>query len=111
MGKFGSFVLGMLVGCAVMYGTLHYHIVKADEGFAGGIKGYHFVPKLSSTLTGTYVDIRGFGFQEWNEHRVLAAAIAAAGKPELVQGVATESLQNVVDGAFGALGVPLETAR
>ena len=66
----------------------------------------HFVPKIASTLSETYVDIRGFGFQEWNEHRVLAAAIAKAGKPELIQGVAINSLENAIGNTFDAVGFP-----
>jgi len=104
MGKLGTFLFGFVIGGAVVYTSLHYHIVRAGDGM-------HFIPKLSSTFSQTYVDIQGFGFNEWNEHRALAAAIGAAGKGELVQGVAAGSLQNAVDGAFRAVGLPLETAR
>ena len=91
MGRFGAFVLGFLIGGATVYASLHYHIVRAHDGV-------HFIPKMSSTFAETYVDIRNFGFEEWNQHRGLALAIGQAGKTHLLQGVAIAPIQNAVDG-------------
>jgi hypothetical protein len=91
MGRFGTFILGFLLGGATVFGSLHYHVVRANDGV-------HFIPKMSSTFTETLVDIRSFGFEEWNQHRSLAFAIQQAGKTELLQGVALQPVQNAVDG-------------
>lgn len=103
MGKVGIFVTGFVLGGAVVYGSLHYHIVRADDGL-------HPVPKISSTFSETYVDIRSFSFEDWNEHRHLAQALIQANKSDLMKGVATAALQDAVggavDGAFRAAGFP-----
>ena len=91
MGRFGAFVLGLVVGGLSVFGALHYHVVRAHEGV-------HVIPKMNSTFSETYVDIREFGFEEWNQHRELAFAITRAGKTHLIQGVALQPMQDAVDG-------------
>lgn len=93
MGRFGTFLLGFLVGGATVYSSLHYHVVRADDGF-------HMVPKLTSTFSETYVDVRNFGFEEWNQHRSLALALAQSDKGYLVQGIAVDALQNTMNDLF-----------
>jgi hypothetical protein len=91
MNRVGTFFLGFLVGGAVVYTSLHYHIVRAHNGM-------HLIPKMSSTFSETYVDVRGFGFQDWTDHASLAAAISAAGKTEIMQGSITQPIHEAVDG-------------
>ena len=96
MGRIGTFVLGFLLGGATVYASLHYHVVRADDGV-------YFIPKMSSTFAETYVDIRNFGFEEWNQHRSLVFAITQSGKTDLLQGVAIQPIQNAVDGVRDVL--------
>lgn len=95
MGRFGSFLLGLVLGGAAVFGSLKYHIVHAE-------KGVHFVPKLYANLDDIYVDIREFDLDDWNEHKSLAAAIVKADKSDLLgESVAdqlTGQLQDSVDG-------------
>ncbi len=94
MNRIGTFFLGFLVGAVTIYASLHYHVLRTADGV-------QLIPKLTSTLSETFVDVRQFGFQEWSEHQALAAAIARAGKSELLQGAVTQPLQDVVGGVMG----------
>lgn len=94
MGRLGTFILGFLLGGAVVWWSLHYHVVRANDGF-------HYVPKVTSTFSESYVDIRSFGFEEWNQHRELAFALTQADKTSLMQGVATDAFENAVNSALG----------
>lgn len=69
---------GILVGGAAVVTSLKYHVLRTNEGFT-------MVPKQSTTLEGTYTDIRQFGVTDWVEHRTLAAAILQAKKEHLMQ--------------------------
>ena len=91
MTRVGTFFLGFLVGGAVVYSSLHYHIVRAHDGV-------HFIPKMTSTFSETYVDVRNFGFQDWTDRAALTAAISAAGKTEIMQGAITQPVHEAVDG-------------
>lgn len=93
MGRVGTFFLGFLFGGAVVWWSLHYHIVRANDGL-------HYVPKVTSTFSESYVDVRSFGFEEWNQHRELALALTNAKKTDLMQGVATGAFENAVNNAF-----------
>jgi hypothetical protein len=99
MGRIGSFLLGIIVGAVAVYGSLNYHLVRAQDGF-------HFVPKVASTFDEVFVDIREFGPTEWNDHRSLAVALVKADKEHLI-GDSTahhfrQSLHSVLQGLTGA---------
>lgn len=94
MNRIGTFMLGFLVGAITIYGALHYHIVRTNDGV-------QLIPKLTSTLSETYVDIRDFGVEQWSQHQTLALAIARAGKSELLQGAVTQQLDDIVGGVMG----------
>ena len=94
MGRIGNFLLGFLIGGATVYASLHYHVVRADDGM-------HMVPKLTSTFAETYVDVRGFGFDEWNQHRTLALALAQSDKGYLVEGIAVDALDQSMRDLLG----------
>ncbi len=104
MKRLGPFLMGIILGAAGMYFTLHYHVVRANDGL-------HMVPKFSSTPWGTYVDIRSFGYQEWVEHQELAYAITKAGKTDLIQGVAVAPLQNAVNNIFNSVNTAAQNAQ
>lgn len=103
MGKVGTFIFGFLLGGVFVYTTLHYHLIRADDGM-------HMVPKVSSTFSETYVDIRTFGYDEWNGHRLVAEAIFKEGKPELVQGVVTNPINNAVGGVLQSVNEAASSA-
>lgn len=77
MGRLGTFVTGMICGAGLLWGMLHYHVVRSPEGF-------YFVPKISKSLSEPYVDIRGFELSDWKQHRSLAAAIVQNNQAELL---------------------------
>ena len=90
MSQFGSFVLGGLVGGALVFGSLKHHVLRTDNGFTT-------VPKLSAEFGETYVDIREFGAAEWAEHKGLLAAIIHAKKGDLVADSAMDDARGHVD--------------
>lgn len=84
MNRVFIFFLGVIVGAFAHYGALNYHVVRADDG-------YHLIPKISSGMTETYVDIRQFEPSDWNQHKTLESAIKQADKSGLLQATATTS--------------------
>lgn len=97
MKGIGSFFIGAIVGAAVMFGTMKYHIVRADDGM-------HMVPKLAAEFGDGYVDIREFDLADWNEHRKLAAALVRDGKGDLVGESANNSLRQTLENVLSTLG-------
>jgi hypothetical protein len=78
MGKLTSFLTGAFVGATIMVLAMKFHFVQANDGF-------HMVPKLTSSMSDTYADIREYSVAEWNEHRLLLAALVRAEKSHVVQ--------------------------
>lgn len=97
MPRLGSFLGGLIVGGVAVYTGLKYHVVRANDGF-------HLVPKLQAQFDDAYVDIRQFGFEDWNKHRTLAVAMAQADKSYLMQETASDSLRQSVDSVLQGLG-------
>jgi hypothetical protein len=91
MGRLGTFLLGFLLGGATVFTSLHYHLIRATDGF-------HLVPKVQSTFAESYVDIRGFGYDDWMEHRALALAIVQADKGHLIEGIGTQLFEDALSG-------------
>jgi hypothetical protein len=86
-----NFLLGFVVGAASLYGSMCFHIVRAEDG-------HHFVPKTGLSFRDTYVDIRKFGLSEWRGHVGLAEAILKADKSKLMGGSAENTFRDVFDG-------------
>ncbi len=101
MGRMGSFLFGVAVGAALVFGSLKYHVLRAQDGL-------HVVPKVTSTFEDAYVDIRQFGPADWNEHRTLVAGLIKANKEDLIGETATyslrASLRSALDGLTGTGG-------
>lgn len=91
MNRLGAFVFGFLLGGAVVFGSLHYHVVRAEDGM-------HVIRKQTTSFSQTYVDIRNYGYSDWAENQGLAFAIQQS-NPELLQGIASGTVQNAVGGA------------
>ncbi len=85
-----TFIMGMATGGALLYGALHYHLIRANDGF-------HLVPKLEHKLAATYVDIRSFTAADWAKHADIAGALMDANQGQLIEGSATDALRNGVD--------------
>ena len=98
MGRLGSFLFGVAVGAGLVFGSLKYHVLRAQDGL-------HVVPKVTSTFEDAYVDIRQFGPSEWNEHRTLVAGLIKANKEDLIGETAAyslrASLRSALDGLTG----------
>jgi hypothetical protein len=74
--SFGSFLTGGIVGGALVYGSLTFHVVRTEAGV-------QFVPKSVATFAETYLDTRTFTPSDWMRHRLLVADIIAARKEHL----------------------------
>jgi len=96
MKLFVSFAAGFLLGAALIFTSLKYHVVRASDGL-------HLVPKLSANFAETYVDIRKFSFTDWNQHRPLAVALAQNGNSDLLKGSASENLQQSINSVLEGL--------
>ena len=99
MSRIGCFLAGFLVGAAAVFGSLKYHVVRAE----GGV---HLVPKLSPRFGEAFVDIRQFGLSDWDDHRSLAAAIVRADKAHLLEGAAMDSFRESIERVLDTLGDP-----
>jgi hypothetical protein len=105
MGRFGNFLIGVVVGGLVTFMALKYHVVRTADG-------YELVPKLSAGFSETYVDVRSFGVSDWSNHKSLVAAIVAADKQEILQNSSAESLTEGVQEMLKGLGhVPEGSAK
>ena len=99
MKRLTTFIFGMIAGAALRLGAQRYHVIRADDGL-------HLVPKLHSTLSGTYADIRNFTVADWTEHPDLAAAMLDDDRSDLVEGAASDALQNGLDRLLGPDSAP-----
>lgn len=103
MGRIGAFFLGFVVGALSLYFSMQYHFVHAHDG-------WHPIRKMNARLSGTVVDIRQFGPNDWLEHPGLAAAITRAEKTELMVRAAghavLEPFQESFDNAMETMELP-----
>ena len=95
MKKFLTFVFGVMIGAAVMFVTIKFHVIRADDGF-------HMVPKTLAKVNSIYVDIREFTITDWDDHRELALDLANSPKAYLLEGAAKNSLNDAVLDIFGS---------
>ncbi len=96
MGRFTSFLTGAFVGATIMLLALKFHFVRAEDGF-------HIVPKLTSSMSDTYADIREYGPTDWSDHQLLLAALVRAEKGHVVKDQALDSVGNSLNEALNAL--------
>lgn len=90
MRRLPTFIFGVIVGGLLIYGGLHYHLINSTSGL-------HLVPKVNSTLSSTYVDVRGWGLDEWTQHQDVAAALLSANRQDLMQSAAEDSIRTGLD--------------
>jgi len=77
MNRLSNFLMGLLVGAALMFVALKFHVIR-------GADGWHLIPKTTSQIGDIYVDIRAFDAQKWAQHKLLAVDIAHAKKQYLI---------------------------
>ncbi len=90
MKRLTTFFFGMIVGAALLFGALKFHVVRANDGL-------HLVPKTDAKLGATYVDIRNFTASDWAANPDLAAAMLDDDRRDLVEGAASDALRNSLD--------------
>jgi hypothetical protein len=92
-----QFVTGMICGGALLFGAMHYHFIRGNDGIS-------LVPKISNNLSDIYVDIREFQLTDWQQHKPLAAAILDSNQAHLLEDSSLnsfrESMRGLVDGLF-----------
>lgn len=90
MRRISTFIFGMIVGGLLIFGALRYHVIHARDGM-------HLVPKVESTLANSYVDIRTFTPADWLDHVEVAQALQRAGRADLIEAAAIDSLRTGLD--------------
>ncbi len=83
MRNLSTFILGIIVGGALVLFGQRYHVLRTDHGLDS-------VPKLASGFNDTYVDVRNFHKSDWERHKDLAAAIHHAQRDDLLGTPASE---------------------
>lgn len=101
MNRLGAFVLGMVVGAGLLWGAMHYHVVRSKDGF-------FFVAKVRNDLSDPYVDIRGFTLSDWERHRPLAAALIRSKQSHLVGDSSAQVFREKMDAVLDSLMGPRE---
>lgn len=93
------FFAGMVCGALLLFVVMHYHVVRGNNGVV-------LVPKISNNLSDIYTDIREFDLNDWQNHKVLAAAIMRSNQSQLLEDSAHRSfgdgIRRVVDEVFGS---------
>lgn len=96
MRRLGAVLFGVLLGGGLVWFGFHYHVVRTGEGLL-------YVPKTSATLVDTYVDIRDWSAEEWQDHPDLIAAVVKDGREELiVQPTSGDIIRRLFDKFRGA---------
>lgn len=85
-----GFILGAVVGAAVLYASMCFHIILADDG-------YHFVPKTALTFRDTYVDVREFTIVDWRDHVPMAEAMMKAEKHDVIRDAGQDAVKNAFE--------------
>ena len=103
--SFGSFLTGLVIGGAAVYGSLGWHVLRTDEGF-------EVVAKTQGTFAETYLDVRNYTLSDWASHKTLSAAIVQAKKERIFQSAtmrsATGGVQSMAQ-SFGSWGPGTQT--
>lgn len=93
MRRIWTFISGIMVGGALIYGAMNFHLVRARDGL-------HVVPKINAQLALTYADIREFTVADWAKNAELAAALMNANRRDLVDNAIGGSVDNTLDNWF-----------
>ncbi len=91
-----NFLFGMICGAVLLFGAMHYHVVRGSQGIV-------LVPKISNNLSDVYTDIREYTLDDWRNHKPLAAAIMQSNQEHLIEGDANNALARSLRGAVDSL--------
>jgi hypothetical protein len=91
--------MGMVVGAGLLWGAMHYHVVRSGDGF-------FFVAKIRNDLSDPYVDIREFTLDDWQEHRPLAAALVRSKQSHLLGDSSLKLFREQMDAILDSLMGP-----
>lgn len=95
MPRLFSFFTGVVTGALLYMAATNFHIVRAADGF-------HLIHKAKPQLAETYLDVRSFGVSDWSAHPELVADLIHDNKQSLMEGSATNSLQQGLNQALPA---------
>ncbi len=87
MGRFSSFVTGVIVGASSLAVATHYHVVRGKDGV-------FVVRKVQNNLSDIFVDTRQFTPADWVDHRMLALAIMQADRGDMLQDSSLDSFRS-----------------
>ncbi len=91
MRRLLALVLGAGIGGACVFGAFYYHVVRTD-------KTWLVVRKQRLDWRDAYVDIRGWSYREWANHRDLSQDLIAMGRGDLVtRSVADQLFRGLFD--------------
>ena len=93
MQKIQGFLVGFVVGAALMFVGLRYHVSRATDG-------YHVIPKVTAHLRMPYTDIREFTVDDWQSNADLVVAITRSKNTTLQQEAAKGAVGNTLDDAW-----------
>ena len=85
MSRLPTFLAGMVVGAALLYVAMNYHVMRASDGL-------HLIAKPTARLSETFVDVRAYSMADWAGHPQLAAALVQADKQYLLGDSAAASI-------------------
>jgi hypothetical protein len=89
MSRVWAFLLGMVVGAALLHAAMNFHVIRSSEGF-------HFIAKSPARLSETFVDISSFSISDWSGHPQLASALVQANKQHLLGDSAADALHQSI---------------
>jgi hypothetical protein len=90
MRRIWTFVTGIVVGGALIFAAMNYHVIRANDGL-------YVVPKIDAQLALTYADIRDFTVADWAKNSELAGALMNANRRDLVDNAIGNTFDNSVD--------------
>lgn len=93
MRRISTFLSGVVVGGALIYCAMNFHVIRSREGF-------DLVPKVHPQLVTTYVDIREFQVADWAQHAEIAAALVQANRKDLLDNAVNDTLNQGIDQFF-----------
>ena len=86
-----GFIAGFIVGAGTILFTMHFHVVRSEEGF-------HVVEKVTPSMADIFVDIRGWDGAAWRDHAALVASLTKAERTDLLKQAAGRTISNAIDG-------------
>jgi hypothetical protein len=94
MNRIESFLIGLAVGIAMLYLTMHFTIVRATDGF-------HWIPKVNAKLDLPYEDVRDFKAEHWQRRPALTMSIIKARKAYLMDEQSVQKFKQTTNRMLG----------